>query len=61
MKQIELDDVFEAAKAFKNKIPALKDYTVRVKHDGRYRVMFDKVNERGNLVGFEIIVPMSVG
>lgn len=56
--EIELDDLFKAAKAFQRKIPALKGYTVRIKYGGRYHILFDKVNEAGNLVGFEIIVPM---
>ncbi len=60
MKQIEFDEVFKAAKAFQQEIPALKDYKLRIKHDGRYHILFDKVNEVGNLVGFEIIVPMTV-
>ena len=58
MNELELDDIFKAAKAFQHEIPALRDYMLRVKHDGRYHVMFDKVNTRGNLVGFEIIVPV---
>lgn len=61
MKQIEVDDVFKAAKAFKNEIPAIRDHSVRVKFiNGFYRLMIEKVNENGNNTGFQMFVPESV-
>ena len=59
-KEIEIEHLLTAAKAFQKAIPILRDYTIRIKHDGKYHLMFDKVDEAGNLIGFEIIVPMTV-
>ncbi len=60
-KEISLESVFKAAKAFKNEIPELRDHTVRIKFiEGHYRVMFEKVNDRGNNVGFAMLIPVCI-
>ena len=58
-----MEEILKAAKAFQKELPGLKGYTIRIKYDSgslRHRIIFEKVNEKGNNLGFEMMVPMFV-
>lgn len=55
---VHANELLQAAKKFRDAMPSLQGYGIRVawpQRDG-YRIMFQKLNSRGNMVGFDFYI-----